>query len=71
MIEMNNDDYERIEEIKTLSTDFLVEALHWWNDDACEKLKHFIIVTCYYEFLTMKAEDADDFLADITAEGEV
>jgi hypothetical protein len=71
MMEMSDDDLERIQEIKTLSTDFLAEALNWWNSEATEKLKRFVIITCYYEFLTMQAEGVDDFLADIVEEGEV
>jgi hypothetical protein len=63
-MEWNEDDYERIQEIQSMSPNFIKDAIEWWNGEANESIKRFVVVTCYYEWLALQADKADDVLAD-------
>lgn len=63
-MEWNEDDYERVQEIQSMSPDFIKDAIEWWNSVASETIKRFVVVTCYYEWLAMQADKADDVLVD-------
>ena len=61
-MEISDDDLQRVNEIRNLPVSFLKEALEWWNTQASARIKQFVVITCYYEFLAMQAEEADDYL---------
>jgi hypothetical protein len=62
-MEWTEDDYQRIKEIKSVSPEFIKEAIGWWNTQASESVKRFVVVTCYYEWLAIQANHADDILS--------
>lgn len=62
-MEMSDDDLERVHEIRNLSAGFLREAIDWWNTQATARIKQFVVVTCYYEFLAMQADNIDNFVS--------
>jgi len=61
-MEISDDDLQRVNEIRNLPVSFLKEALDWWNTQASARIKQFVVITCYYEFLAMQAEEVDDYL---------
>lgn len=63
-MEWDEDDLQRIEEIRTMPTTFIKEAIDWWNGVATESMKRFVVVTCYYEWLALQADHVDDAVVD-------
>jgi len=63
LVEISDDDLERVNEIRNLPVGFLHEAIEWWNTQATARIKQFVVVTCYYEFLAMQADNVDDFVS--------
>lgn len=62
--EISKDDLERLEEIRRLPRNVIVDAIKWWNDEAPEGVKRFIIVTTYYESILSTSEFADEALKE-------
>lgn len=61
-MDLDNEDFERLEEIRSLPREVIVDAINWWNYDADEGMKRFIVASTYYEILTQTAEDAEKAL---------
>ena len=70
-MEISDDDLERLHEIRNLPVSFLREAVNWWNTQATAKVQQFVIVTCYYEFLAMQADNVDGFVTWLEESGEL
>ena len=70
-MELSEDDLQRVQEIRNLSPEFLAEAVTWWNTQATQKIRQFVVVTCYYEFLAMQADDVDGFVTWLEESGEL
>lgn len=61
-MELDDEDYERLSEIRSLPRDTIVSAIDWWNVEAPESFKRFIIVSAYYELLAQQSEYAEKAL---------
>lgn len=70
-MELNDDDYERLKEIRSLPAEFAEQAFNWWNEEANDAMKRFIIVSTYYEYLAHASEFIDNIVVDWSNGGEV
>lgn len=61
-MELDDEDTERLNEIRSLPKDTILDAIDWWNLDAPDTLKRFIVVSTYYELLTQQSEHAEKAL---------
>lgn len=57
---LDDEDYERLEELRNLPLKTVVEALRWWNEEADESLKRFVAVSAYYEVQLHSANLIDE-----------
>lgn len=60
--EISQEDIERLEEIRTLPVEVIKNAIKWWNEEAPNVVKQFIVVTAYYESMLITSEFADEAL---------
>jgi hypothetical protein len=56
------EDLARLEEIRSLPLATIAEAIKWWNHEAPDPIKKFIIVCAYYEGMLSTTELADEVL---------
>lgn len=61
-MDLDDEDFERLQEIRSLPREVVVDSINWWNHDADEGMKRFIVASTYYEILTQMANDAEKAL---------
>jgi hypothetical protein len=59
--EFTQDEMERVHEIRGMPAEYVKEALEWWNTEAPQYVKRFVIVTCYYESMMHEMGHADEW----------
>ena len=59
---LDEEDFEKLEEIRSLPREVIVDSINWWNHDADEGMKRFIVASTSYEVLTQMADNAEKAL---------
>lgn len=62
--DMSQEDIERLDEIRNLPISVIVDAIDWWNHQAPDAMKRFVVVTTYFETILMTSEMADQALKE-------